>query len=258
LEDLSQPILERQLPSFKVIHSLLFFVMMIFINIFISILFGIFAGIYAMVIRGLSINEIMVFILNLMTNGNIIILLTLIYYLLVILFMVLFLQYKQLDVYDIFAFKKVVNYHWSLLLLLSIILIGLAIVISMAFKELSTKTFMYQIVTSGKGLITLCLFMILGAPIIEETVFRGFLYYPFEKKWGNWPAILIITGIFSFFHIFQLLGSMVLLIPIIALGLVTGWLRGNFHSILPGFIVHTIYNTVLILISLYEMIRGLD
>ena len=52
---------------------------------------------------------------------------------------------------------------------------------------------------SGEGLTRLCLAVVLG-PVVEEVLFRGFIYRAFEVQWG-WAASMFATSIlFGLYH----------------------------------------------------------
>lgn len=49
--------------------------------------------------------------------------------------------------------------------------------------------------------------LVLGAmiaPVIEETVFRGFLYRTWERRWGALPSALLVSLLFALYHPFFL------------------------------------------------------
>ena len=109
---------------------------------------------------------------------------------------------------------------------------------------------MLEILTSGQGILAFCLFMSLITPIVEETIFRGFIFNPLERKWGACTAGIVVTILFVSIHVPQLIGALPALLPITLLGIITAYLRAVRKSIFPGCVVHTIYNSVLMSIVL--------
>ncbi len=84
----------------------------------------------------------------------------------------------------------------------------------------------------------------LVAPLSEELFFRGLLV-PALMRWGAAAAIAGSTLLFTLVHAMQLQGALVGLIPIASVSAVNGWLRVRSGGITEPWIVHTIYNFVL-------------
>ncbi len=98
----------------------------------------------------------------------------------------------------------------------------------------------------GPVLVIGSFFMIcVGAPLAEETVFRGGIFGGL-LKWGFWPAALISGLLFSAIHMD--LGS---LIPFWAVGIGLAWLYWSRGSLWDSIICHGMFNftSYLILIS---------
>jgi membrane protease YdiL (CAAX protease family) len=76
----------------------------------------------------------------------------------------------------------------------------------------------------------------LVAPVVEELTFRG-LGQSLLSFLGQWPAI-VLTGIaFGLAH--GLVEALVVLVPF---GMGLAWLRDRTNSVLPGMIVHGLFN----------------
>jgi membrane protease YdiL (CAAX protease family) len=84
--------------------------------------------------------------------------------------------------------------------------------------------------------------VVLVAPFVEELLYRGLgigLLLPFT---GRWPAV-VITGV-----AFGLAHGLVLGLPVLSIfGITLGWLRTRTNSVLPGMIVHGLFNGVALL-----------
>ncbi len=79
--------------------------------------------------------------------------------------------------------------------------------------------------------------LVIIPPIIEETVFRGFIFPAFAKKWGVvWGAILS-SVMFGFAHLQQNVG-----VYTFVLGLLLCFLYIRLKSIIPGIMFHTLNN----------------
>jgi membrane protease YdiL (CAAX protease family) len=77
----------------------------------------------------------------------------------------------------------------------------------------------------------------LVAPFVEELLFRGLGYGLLTPFVGPWTAILITGVAFGLAH------GLVLGLPVLSIfGVTLGWLRWQTGSVVPGMIVHAIFN----------------
>jgi len=53
---------------------------------------------------------------------------------------------------------------------------------------------------STPGLVQHLLLVVFVAPVLEELVFRGFLYRAWERQWGWVPAMLLASVLFGIYH----------------------------------------------------------
>jgi membrane protease YdiL (CAAX protease family) len=75
-------------------------------------------------------------------------------------------------------------------------------------------------------------------PFVEELTYRG-LGYSLLVRFGRWPAILAVGVLFGLAH------GLVLSLPIIAaFGCALAWIRGRTDSVVPGMILHGLFNLV--------------
>jgi uncharacterized protein len=102
--------------------------------------------------------------------------------------------------------------------------------------------------TTSLDVVLLVLIVAVGAPIIEELFFRGLLLRALQRRWGEWPAIIISTLVFAAVH-FQTLQF-----PALALfGLLAGWLTVRSGRLGPAIWTHVGFNattvSILLLVS---------
>lgn len=91
---------------------------------------------------------------------------------------------------------------------------------------------------SGFGLAVFALAVMVGAPIVEETAFRGLLFAALRKRGiGAWATILITGVAFALFH-FEPIRFFILL-PI---GVLYGWLRMRTGSLGAPIVAHMVNN----------------
>lgn len=75
-----------------------------------------------------------------------------------------------------------------------------------------------------------------AAPVIEELLFRGFMCRTMLGFWSPRKAIFSSALIFAAVH------PGLSFPPVFLLGLATGWLYLRSHSVIPGMILHALYN----------------
>lgn len=93
--------------------------------------------------------------------------------------------------------------------------------------------------------LMLMAFGILVAPLVEETVFRGFLYPVAARQFGIMPGILLTGILFGGFHAMQLWGAWGQIGLLVLVGIVLTWVRARTGSVLAGFLMHVAYNSTL-------------
>lgn len=97
------------------------------------------------------------------------------------------------------------------------------------------------------NIIWLMVFGIGFAPFFEETLFRGYLYPVFARKWGI-PAGIVVTGVlFGLMHALQLWGGWLEIAMLIFVGIVLTFIRARARSVLASYLVHLSYNSFLFL-----------
>lgn len=96
-----------------------------------------------------------------------------------------------------------------------------------------------------KARVAVILFGVLGvlvAPIVEETIFRGFLY-PVIARWLGVAAGVAITGtLFGLMHAAQLWGGWGQIALLIMVGIVLTWVRARTGTVAASYFVHLGYN----------------
>jgi membrane protease YdiL (CAAX protease family) len=80
---------------------------------------------------------------------------------------------------------------------------------------------------------------IVVAPVVEELVFRGFVFAGLRERYVWWKAGLISAGIFAVIHLQPLA-----VIQILALGMIFAYLYHRSGSIWPAVIMHVLTNAV--------------
>ena len=98
--------------------------------------------------------------------------------------------------------------------------------------------FMGKMAFAGSPMM-LVLTVAVVAPIVEEMVFRGFMYGGFERSLGAFPAVLLTSAVFTVMH-FQY--NYYELLSIFVLGLVLAWARMKTQSLWTPIAMHAVNN----------------
>jgi uncharacterized protein len=96
---------------------------------------------------------------------------------------------------------------------------------------------------SGTGrtvsIVIFALLIAVGAPLVEELLFRGLLQTAITARWNHWWAIIVPSVLFGLIHL-QPRNMLVLT----ALGLIYAVVRHFTHSVWPSLIAHGLNNGV--------------
>jgi membrane protease YdiL (CAAX protease family) len=99
---------------------------------------------------------------------------------------------------------------------------------------------------------TAMLFMamaVLVAPLVEETVFRGYLYPLFAKYFGVATSVLITGILFGLMHGAQLGWTWGLVLTLIVVGVIFTFVRARTGSVFASFLLHLGYNSSIALFT---------
>lgn len=84
-----------------------------------------------------------------------------------------------------------------------------------------------------------------GAPLMEELTFRGFLQSALAQRLGFWPAALLTTAGWTLLHWGY---SAAGLAEVFLIGLYFSWLLWRTGSLIPAIVCHALYNSGLVLV----------
>jgi membrane protease YdiL (CAAX protease family) len=131
----------------------------------------------------------------------------------------------------------------------SLVLLGamsaLAVLFISAFLPSTGETPLEKLLTSRSAILMFAVFGVAFAPILEEIIFRGFLFKALWEIGGSRAAIPITAALFAILHSPQLAGNWPSVALIFVVGCMLSVVRHQANSIIPSFIVHTSYNGVL-------------
>jgi len=106
-----------------------------------------------------------------------------------------------------------------------------------------------KLLTTTPSLVMFVVFGIAAAPILEEIIFRGFLFTALMDLFGWRVAVVITSVLFAGLHLSQLRGNWPAVIVIFLVGFVLTLVRYRTDSLIPSVIMHTAYNAMIFGIS---------
>jgi membrane protease YdiL (CAAX protease family) len=100
---------------------------------------------------------------------------------------------------------------------------------------------------SRPTVIALMAFGILVAPLVEETMFRGFLYPLIARRFGIGTGVVVTGLLFGAMHAQQLGGAWGQIVLLMGVGMVLTWVRARTGTVTASYFVHLGYNSLLFL-----------
>jgi len=124
---------------------------------------------------------------------------------------------------------------------------GLAIFVALASSRIQTKDNMpiQELFKNRDTALLLMGMAVLVAPLVEETVFRGYLYPLFAKSFGIVPGILLTGTLFGLMHGSQLGWSWGIVALLILVGVIFTFARAYTGTVLASFLLHLGYNSMI-------------
>jgi membrane protease YdiL (CAAX protease family) len=120
---------------------------------------------------------------------------------------------------------------------------------SSLFVKQSGHTPIEEMFKARNTILMLMAFGILVAPLVEETIFRGFLYPVAARSFGIVPGVLFTGILFGASHVSNLGGALGQIAVLVGVGIVLTWVRARSGSVLASFLVHIAYNSTLFAVS---------
>jgi membrane protease YdiL (CAAX protease family) len=129
---------------------------------------------------------------------------------------------------------------------------GLAIFVALASYNMKNTEHLpiQEIFKNRTGALLLMGMAVLVAPLVEETVFRGYLYPIFAKSLGVLPGILITGVLFGLMHGSQLGWTWGLVLLLTFVGVIFTFARARTGTVLASFLLHLGYNSMIAVSSI--------
>ena len=121
-------------------------------------------------------------------------------------------------------------------------LLAVAVQLASALVPPKQKLPLDQLFSGPAAAYTLAVFGILIAPVVEEIIFRGFIFAILDKVWGVGVAVLGSGLLFGAIHMPQLWGGWMQIALLVVVGVVFGLARARTGSLVPSLLMHVCYN----------------
>jgi membrane protease YdiL (CAAX protease family) len=170
-------------------------------------------------------------------------------------FALIVLVFFLLDVKNYTGFLKQRITNYGLLFLMPVALIGFAFAVyylSDFINSLSDKNLTVRYLDSYLDAPYPLLYAIISIgvfpAIFEELAFRGILYNELVKLTSVNATIIVTAILFTVLHF-----SFISFLWILPLGLLFGYIRSRYNSIVYGMLGHFVYNSGIVLIEYYSL-----
>ena len=124
---------------------------------------------------------------------------------------------------------------------------SLSLLVQLASAALQTKAKLpiQEYFQDPRSAILLMLMSILLAPLVEETIFRGYLYPVLARSFGIGAGVVITGTLFGLLHAPQLWGGWGQIALLIGVGIIFTAARAISHTVVASYILHVSYNSFL-------------
>ncbi|MFZ0884154.1 MAG: type II CAAX endopeptidase family protein [Candidatus Acidiferrales bacterium] len=125
----------------------------------------------------------------------------------------------------------------------------LAVLVSLGSSALHTKTQLpiEHFFQDRASALLLMLLGVLVAPVLEETIFRGYIYPVAARSFGVTGGVLFTGTIFGLLHASQLWGGWGQIALLVVVGIVFTYARAATRTVVASYLMHVSYNSFLFL-----------
>jgi len=127
--------------------------------------------------------------------------------------------------------------------------VGLAMVIQVSSALIGKKARLpiEELFQNRQSVLLLMALGILVAPLVEETVFRGYIYPVVARRFGIPTGVLATGALFGMAHAVQLWGGWGQIGLLVVVGVVLTYVRARTGTVLASYFFHLGYNCILFL-----------
>jgi membrane protease YdiL (CAAX protease family) len=139
-----------------------------------------------------------------------------------------------------------------LLCLLAGTVVSVAVAFSSSLMGKQPPTSMDALFQTRLALVLLMCFGVLVAPLVEEMMFRGFIYPVVARRFGIIASVLFTGILFGSFHALQLWPAKGLILLLMGVGVVFTWVRARAQTVVASLLMHIAYNGTIFAALLYQ------
>jgi membrane protease YdiL (CAAX protease family) len=132
-------------------------------------------------------------------------------------------------------------------LILSGFMLAILVTASSAVFKAPKQTPIEQFFQDRRSALLLMSMAVLLAPVLEETIFRGYIYPVIARSFGVNTSILVTGTLFGLLHASQLWGAWVQIVLLIVVGIIFTYARARTHTVVASYVLHVSYNSCLFL-----------
>ena len=125
---------------------------------------------------------------------------------------------------------------------------SLSLLVQLASAALQTKAKLpiQEYFQDPRSALLLMLMSVLLAPLVEETIFRGYLYPVLARSFGIGAGVVITGTLFGLLHAPQLWGGWGQISLLIGVGIIFTAARAISHTVVASYILHVSYNSFIV------------
>jgi len=130
-----------------------------------------------------------------------------------------------------------------------LVFLGMALSVMVAslagFVDIKEPVPVQRLFEARESALLFLLAAVFVAPLVEETLFRGWLYPVIARTFGVVAGVVVTGGLFGLMHGAQLGGHWELIALLTLVGIVLTWVRARTGSTLSSYFLHLGYNTLI-------------
>jgi uncharacterized protein len=132
-------------------------------------------------------------------------------------------------------------------LIFSGFMLAILVTMSSAVFKAPKQTPIEQFFQDRRSALLLMSMAVLLAPVLEETIFRGYIYPVIARSFGVNISILVTGTLFGLLHASQLWGGWAQIALLVLVGIVFTYARAKTHTVVASYLLHVSYNSCLFL-----------
>lgn len=123
----------------------------------------------------------------------------------------------------------------------------LALSVQLVSSEFPSKSKLpiENLLQNRQAALALMIMSVVLAPVVEETVFRGYIYPVVARTFGVAVGIIGTGTVFGLLHAEQLWGGWAQIALLVAVGIVFTWVRAAKRTVFASYLLHVSYNSLL-------------